>query len=206
MCRKVGRIYNASYLFIGTLLIIIILIKIASGAFLLHKMRRNLNFYYQEKSRGIRVTIILSCFITLWKSLYNYMNLIRRNDIKYRFISQSNILPSSVPYQVIICFIDIFAPIAVMIINIRTVNFVKYLLALMKGCDKKNNCVSPSIFIVKKYKCYDGSYDDISQIEDQDNQNLDRGSNASLAICKLFTFFTDLRYVFCSYSERGKCG
>lgn len=99
----------------------------------LMKMKRNLNYYYNLKKWSIQVTIILSCFVTLWKCFYSLFRVVRENDIKYNYIFRHDLRPESLPGQILVCFIDIFAPIAVIIINIRTVNFVKYIHDLMSG-------------------------------------------------------------------------
>ena len=133
MCLDVGNYVRHTFYLAATILIIIILLKISTGVSVLLKMKKNLNFYYLSQRWEIRLTIVLTCFITLWKSMYNFYNLIRDVDLKYSFLARSTTEPYSLTYQIPVCLIDIFAPMLVMVVNIRTVNFVKYLISLMKG-------------------------------------------------------------------------
>jgi hypothetical protein len=122
-----------SYKILASLLFIVAVLKIISGLMVLMKMRYNLNFHYHKKKWSIRVTIMLSCFVTLWKSFYSLFQVIRENDIKFSFVALDTINPLSLPGQIIVCLVDILAPVAVIAINIRTVNFVRYIKDLMSG-------------------------------------------------------------------------
>jgi len=96
-------------------------------------MRRNLNFHYKKKRKAIIITIVLSCFVTLWKSFYILFHLLRDWDINYNFIKRKELSPESIPLQLFVGFIDTIAPIAIICLNIRTVNFIEYVRDMMGG-------------------------------------------------------------------------
>ena len=85
--------------------------------------------------------------ITLWKGIYIFNGFLRRNDIKDHYTRRENITVEEIPFEVLICFFDIFLPILGILLNIRTVNFRKYLKSLMKGLGKEKYFLEASIFV-----------------------------------------------------------
>jgi hypothetical protein len=127
--------------------IVLIASKIVFGLLLLKKLKNNLNFYYLKKRKEIIFTIIFTSLVTLWKALYNYISFFQENDLKRSFLHYRNVDGIEIPLEIAICIIDIFMPLAAIGHNIRTVNFRKYLGALIKGVGLESHYLNSSIFI-----------------------------------------------------------
>jgi len=127
-----------------------ITIKIIVGIKLLTKMRSNLNFFYQTKRNEIIITIVMTTFITSWKSTYNYFSFIRENDLKDSYMNFRDLKPQELPLEITVTLVDIFLPLAAVIYNIRTVNFRKYLKSLLKGSGMGEYYFAASLFV--RYK------------------------------------------------------
>ena len=115
---------------------------------MLYEMKKNLNFYYKEKLSNIILTMILSSLTIAWRSLYTNFVFLNRNDLKYNYAARVDKGADYIPIQIIVWVIDIFLPLAVLMYNIKTINFEKYLKNLLKGFNYKKHHSSASIFIV----------------------------------------------------------
>ena len=132
-CFRIARLHPILFEICALLALFIIIAKISVGIRVLSQMKRNLNFYYKTKRNEIILTIALSSFIVAWKCIYNYFNFLREHDLKFNFLNRRPLTLPSAPTQIIVFLTDGFLPIILIIFNIRTVNFRKYLKNLMKG-------------------------------------------------------------------------
>lgn len=110
-------------------------------------MKNNLNFYYKDKQAGIIATMVLTTIFVIWELLYNFFDFIREHDIIYSFNERENMDPYILPFAVFISLVEIFLPLSAMILNLRTVNFRKYLKNLLMGCGLVEYFTQASIFV-----------------------------------------------------------
>ena len=91
--------------------------------------------------------MILSSLTIVWRNWYTNFDFLTRNDLKYNYAARIDNGPKSIPVQIIVWAIDIFLPLAVLMYNIKTINFEKYLKNLLKGFNYRKHHSSASIFI-----------------------------------------------------------
>ena len=127
--------------------LVLIIFKIFSGITVLYKMKRNLHGYYVVKYKEIIFTMVLTSLITAWKWCYFYFDFLREHDLKYNFMLRDSLSYKEAPIQIFVYFTDMLLPIIAMAVNINTVDFKKYLLNLMRGCNVGQFFLSGSIFI-----------------------------------------------------------
>lgn len=97
------------------------------------------------------MTIVLSTCTTLWRSLYTYIDFLTKNDLKYNYAARVPSKPlSQMPLEISICLVDTYLPLAILMYNIKTINFEKYLKSLLKGCSYGKHHSTASIFIQTK--------------------------------------------------------
>ena len=146
--------YDIAYVFKGLfhlLLVlggILILIKISTGIILLVKMKKNLNFFYQQKYIHIILTIIVSTLVTLWRCFYSLF--IDYYDVKYNYAARKYKEGKHMPVEITVWLIDLLLPIAVMMYNIKNINYEKYIKKMLKGCMVQMHHSDASIFLVKQ--------------------------------------------------------
>lgn len=119
---------------LSALALFLIFFKVFFGVILLITMKKNLNFYYLIKKREIIATVVISCVITLWKGIYNFFTFLRNHDLKFSFLHRQEMDGHEIPLEIFIFFVDTMLPLVAIFINIRTVNFKKYLKNLIKAC------------------------------------------------------------------------
>jgi len=146
-CFRISDLHLRLFQFCSIIAVILIILKITFGVILLNKMKKNLYFFYLIKRNEIIVTIVLTSIITSWKAIYNYFNFLRVNDLKYSFLHRQTMKGEYLTVEIIICIIDIFLPMVAIAYNIRTVNFRKYLINLLKGVGLEYWYLRASIFL-----------------------------------------------------------
>lgn len=124
--------------------------KVIVGSFLLVQLKRHLNNHYLKKKKGILFTIIASCAIITIRILYTAFDTFRKCDLKHNFAARMGFPAWEAPFQLLLSIFDAGFPIAIMLINIRTINFRVYLLELIRACALERFCKVASIFIQYK--------------------------------------------------------
>ena len=127
---------------------ILILLKIIVGILMLFIMKNNLHFYFNEKYKWIIVAMILSSATIIWRIWYTNFDFLSQSDLKFNYIARKEVRLSQMPVQITICIIDIFLPLVVLMYNIKTINFEKYLKNLLKGWNYQKHHSNASIFIL----------------------------------------------------------
>lgn len=149
-CYSVGRVFKTGFQVLIFLGLVLITCLIVLGFTLLFKMRRNLNFFYQEKKIPILLTILLTSIATAWRSCYTFFTeYVAWNDLKYNYAARKNQKDEELLLNIIICAIDIYLPMAILMFNIKTINFQKYIQKLIKGWNYHQPFTNSSLFIMK---------------------------------------------------------
>lgn len=104
---------------------------------MLIEMKKNLNFFYREKKIHVIITMILASITVAWRSTYTNTDILTHNDIKYNFAASYDKNDCYMSIEIFVCIIDVFLPLSLLMYNIKTINFEKYLKNLLKGFDYK---------------------------------------------------------------------
>jgi hypothetical protein len=107
--------------------------KIILGILLLIKMKKQLNYFYFQNRWKIILTIIMGIISSIWKVLLNYYTPFLGTDLKFNYAATVKIEDYALPYQAIVMIIDILLPIWVILSNINSTDFDKYIFNLMRG-------------------------------------------------------------------------
>ena len=110
-------------------------------------MKKHLYVHYYHHSYQIIITILWSWAIVLNRSLYNIIDEYRKWDMKYNFVARRTFPDWQAPIQVLLTAFDILCPIGVCLLNIKTINFEKYLTELMKAWQLEKYWEVASIYI-----------------------------------------------------------
>lgn len=124
--------------------------KVLLGTLLLIKMRKQLNYFYNHNKWEIIITIFMGIIASIWKILLNYYTPFLDIDLKFNFAARVKIPDHELPIQTLVMVIDIFLPILVIISNIKSNDFSKYIFNLMKGRQLTQYYIICSIFIWTK--------------------------------------------------------
>jgi hypothetical protein len=128
--------------------ILLISIKAIVAAYLLKYMKGHLYFFYRQKRRGIITSVILGVICVIWNVAYWLIPQLRAHDFVYIFTDREKETEDwKVPILVAVSLFDVFMPTLVIVFNIYTINFQKYIHNLLKGCEISSYVTTCSIFI-----------------------------------------------------------
>lgn len=80
-------------------------------------------------------------------SSYTFFTDIKKYDFNYNIISRNSMDVGHIILGIFISTLELFTPLVIMIINLKTVNFKKYLFNLMKGYGNEHYFVHSSYFL-----------------------------------------------------------
>ena len=140
--------FNYTILLLVSFGFFIILIKLIVGGFLLYYLKYHMITYFKKNYLLIIFTIIWSCAIISNRSTYYLVEDYRECDLKYNFAAKSTFPLWQAPIQIFLTSFDILCPIGICLLNIKAINFEKYLTELMKACQLEKYIAKASIFIM----------------------------------------------------------
>lgn len=144
---NLGKTMVFIYRFSFLLCSLLSFVKITIGVILLKKIRTNLNFYFEISRKEVIMSTLTTCLMFIFQSIYTYFSEIRDVDINYRFMSRDSMETWELALGVFISSVEILMPLMIMLINIHTVNYKKYLYNLMKGYGSEQYFLRSSYFV-----------------------------------------------------------
>lgn len=145
--KFVVDIYNYTFQGLCLMTVIIVILKVLVGVRLLILMRHNLYMRYKKRRKGIIFTIVFSCITILLRALYNFYDEFRKWDLRYNFTARMGFPSYIAPLQFLLSVIEDTLPIAVMLLNLKTINFKVYLLELINAWSLQSFTKEASIFL-----------------------------------------------------------
>jgi hypothetical protein len=110
-------------------------------------MKNHLNFFYKQNKFEMIFTMVFGLVASIWKISLNYYIPLLSHDLKFNFAARMTILKTEYTSQIIVMVIDIFLPVIVISLNIKSNDFQRYIYNLMKGYDLSEHFFYCSIFI-----------------------------------------------------------
>ena len=151
-CKNTIFLFNFTFTLLVWVGFLIILVKIITGLTLLYLMKNHLFVHYNRHYYQIILTTMWSCAILLNRGLYNIITEYRKWDIKFNFVAGHRFPVWQAPLQLFLTCFDILCLIGICLLNIKTINFEKYLRELMKACQLEKYWEVSSIFIRKNQR------------------------------------------------------
>ena len=146
-CKTTLDFYNITILLLVSCGFLISLLKIIIGSILMYYLKHHMATYFHKHYRLTIVTIWWSWAIIWNRSLYYLISSYRECDLKYNFAAKFSFPIWQAPIQVSLTAFDILCPIGVCLLNIKTINFEKYLTELMKAWQLEKYWEVASIYI-----------------------------------------------------------
>lgn len=139
-------IYRVIWIFV----LIFLIFKIWISSTLLYKLKMNLNFYYVIKKKDI-------IFVTVWSSIafifwivFTFFEELKHYSLNYRYVKKASMNTVELIFGTILLLWQVLLPILVMMVNVRSVNFKKYLFNIMKGYGNEQFFLCSSKFVYAK--------------------------------------------------------
>ncbi|CAI2370075.1 unnamed protein product [Moneuplotes crassus] len=146
-CKNISIMRKKTFYVLCVFAGVVILFKLFFGVRLLILMRHHLYVRYLKSRKGIIFTLISSCIIIASRTLLTFVNNVAKCDLRYNFTARMPFPSENGLLQLLIALIKDLLPIAVMLLNIRTINFKVYLIELIKACKLHSFSEEASIFL-----------------------------------------------------------
>lgn len=154
------HLYQHTFFGLAIFGVLIGISKIVTGWILLYILKNHLNNHFYKRRWSIILSMIASWIIISNRTFYNLYKPYRTCDLKYNFVAREAFPAWQAPFQIIITAlgmilltltIDITLPIIIMIMNIHTIDFKKFLETLIKAWGLERYIKNASIFVKYKY-------------------------------------------------------